>query len=430
MASSKVKKVKTVHQKKRVFRASEPILSVLMWGINHTVDELMHINIQPFLMPDDFRAFAKTRVENHLYNKENLPGRFKFKEYCPLVFRDLREKFRIDDTDYMHSLTQSQPVAFSSSGHSGAKFYVSHDKRFIIKLISSEEVALMHQILQQYHEHVVETNGGTLLPHYVGLYRLTVSGDEYYVLTMRNVLPSRLQIHKKFDLKGSTVDRSASEKEKAKDLPTFKDNDFISDALKIHIGEDAKRQLMEKLEKDTAFLTRLKLMDYSLLLGIHDCTQAQMDDFDDDENDDETEEEGASGDDGIGADANAGAVTGTGKAITLPSEQTTAEVAAAVSGLPRPHIALNGKAAAAAIEQGMCPVVDLSVDVFAVMSNDESEPLIYFCGLIDMLTQYGARKRAAHAAKTMKHGTNAEISTVRPEQYAKRFLDFVSRIVE
>lgn len=73
-------------------------------------------------------------------------------------------------------------------------------------------------------------------------------------------------------------------------------------------------------------------MDYSLLLGIHDCTQAQMDDFDDDENDDETEEEGASGDDGIGADANAGAVTGTGKAITLPSEQTTAEVAAAVSG--------------------------------------------------------------------------------------------------
>ena len=39
-------------------------------------------------------------------------------------------------------------------------------------------------------------------------------------------------------------------------------------------------------------------------------------------------------------------------------------------GLPRPHIALNGKAAAAAIEQGMCPVVDLSVDVFAVMSND------------------------------------------------------------
>lgn len=27
-------------------------------------------------------------------------------------------------------------------------------------------------------------------------------------------------------------------------------------------------------------------------------------------------------------------------------------------------------------------------------------------GLIDVLTNYGARKRAAHAAKTMKHGVN------------------------
>jgi 1-phosphatidylinositol-5-phosphate 4-kinase len=251
MASQKVKHFKTVHQKKRVFRASEPILSVLMWGINHTVDELMHINIPPFLMPDDFRAFSKTRVENHLYNKENLPGHFKFKEYCPLVFRDLREKLRVDDTDYMHSLTQSQPIGMSSSGRSNAKFYISHDKRFIIKLITSEEVALMHQLLQQYHEHVVETCGETLLPHYLGLYRLTVSGVEHYVVIMRNVLPSRLQIHKKYDLKGSTVARSASEKEKAKDLPTYKDKDFIGDALKIHIGEEAKKQLMEKLKKDT-----------------------------------------------------------------------------------------------------------------------------------------------------------------------------------
>jgi 1-phosphatidylinositol-5-phosphate 4-kinase len=56
--------------------------------------------------------------------------------------------------------------------------------------------------------------------------------------------------------------------------------------------------------------------------------------------------------------------------------------------------------------------------------------VIYFIGLIDVLTQYGARKRAAHAAKTVKHGSNAEISTVRPEQYARRFLDFMGRIVE
>ena len=30
-----------------------------------------------------------------------MPSHFKFKEYCPIVFRNLRERFGIDDTDYM-----------------------------------------------------------------------------------------------------------------------------------------------------------------------------------------------------------------------------------------------------------------------------------------------------------------------------------------
>lgn len=33
--------------------------------------------------------------------RENMPSHFKFKEYCPLVFRNLRERFGIDDQDFL-----------------------------------------------------------------------------------------------------------------------------------------------------------------------------------------------------------------------------------------------------------------------------------------------------------------------------------------
>ena len=34
-------------------------------------------------------------------SRENLPGHFKFKEYCPRVFHDLRKRFGMDDLEYM-----------------------------------------------------------------------------------------------------------------------------------------------------------------------------------------------------------------------------------------------------------------------------------------------------------------------------------------
>jgi hypothetical protein len=39
--------------------------------------------------------------------REKFPSHFKFKEYCPLVFRKLREGFNIDDQAYAVSLWDS-----------------------------------------------------------------------------------------------------------------------------------------------------------------------------------------------------------------------------------------------------------------------------------------------------------------------------------
>lgn len=48
-----------------------------------------------------------------------------------------------------------------------------------------------------------------------------------------------------------------------------------------------------------------------------------------------------------------------------------------------------------------------------------------------MLTHYGVRKQAAKAAKTVKYGANVDgISTCDPEQYGKRFIEFMSKAIE
>jgi len=70
------------------------------------------------------------------------------------------------------------------------------------------------------------------------------------------------------------------------------------------------------------------------------------------------------------------------------------------------------------------------VGIFGIQSSRdiENKREVYFMALIDILTQYGLKKRSANVAKTVKYG-DQEISTVKPEQYSKRFLEFINKIV-
>ncbi|KAG3269121.1 phosphatidylinositol 5-phosphate 4-kinase type-2 beta isoform X3 [Ictidomys tridecemlineatus] len=362
------------------------------------INELSNVPVPVMLMPDDFKAYSKIKVDNHLFNKENLPSRFKFKEYCPMVFRNLRERFGIDDQDYQNSVTRSAPINSDSQGRCGTRFLTTYDRRFVIKTVSSEDVAEMHNILKKYHQFIVECHGNTLLPQFLGMYRLTVDGVETYMVVTRNVFSHRLTVHRKYDLKGSTVAREASDKEKAKDLPTFKDNDFLNEGQKLHVGEESKKNFLEKLKRDVEFLAQLKIMDYSLLVGIHDVDRAEQEEMEVEERAEDEECEN----DGVGSNL-------------LCSYGTPPDSPGNLLSFPR----FFGPGE-----------FDPSVDVYAMKSH-ESAPKkeVYFMAIIDILTPYDAKKKAAHAAKTVKHGAGAEISTVNPEQYSKRFNEFMSNIL-
>ena len=63
-------------------------------------------------------------------------------------------------------------------------------------------------------------------------------------------------------------------------------------------------------------------------------------------------------------------------------------------------------------------------------STGAPQPEVYFMALIDVLTHYGVKKQAAKAAKTVKYGSSADgISTVEPDQYGKRFLEFMNQAI-
>ncbi|XP_033304832.1 phosphatidylinositol 5-phosphate 4-kinase type-2 alpha isoform X1 [Bombus bifarius] len=483
LSKLKKKHFRVKHQKVKLFRANEPLLSVFMWGVNHTINELSHVNIPVVLLPDDFRAYSKLKVDNHLFNKENMPSHFKFKEYCPLVFRNLRERFGIDDLDYKESMTRcrafnpslserhwnltrngkthklvqhcatapsitfspspvlsqipvlnkplrsysfkpkrlrSQPILEDSSGKSGAKFYQSYDKLFIIKTLTKEEVERMYSFLKHYHPYIVERHGKTLLPQYLGMYRLTVDGVEHYVVAIRNVFSNHLTTHKKFDLKGSTVDREASDKEKEKDLPTYKDNDFVKEGTKIYIGEEAKAKLIETLTADVDFLTKLHLMDYSLLLGLHDCARAEQENRERAEREEEEDnhEEEDDSESGSGLDS---------RGPMGDRLWSWSGVAGMATPPESPHATLL-RDTSLQYEDAIIP----ELDIYAIPSKEGAPTKeIYFLAIIDVLTHYGVRKQAAKAAKTVKYGANVDgISTCDPEQYGKRFIEFMSKAIE
>lgn len=409
MKKSKMKKkhLKTLSQKMKVFRSSDPILSVLMWGVSHSITDLMHMHSRIMLMPDDFRAFTKIKVENQNFNKENMPSNFKFKEYCPLVFRNLRHRFGIGDQEYLDSVTKGEPLPKENAGRSGAKFYLTSDKKFFIKIVLTDEQEKMQSLLKSYHQHIVETKAKTLFPQYVGMYRLTVSNTEYHIVVMRNVFSQKWKIHKKYDLKGSTVEREASEKEKQKSLPTFKDNDFVNMGEKIYMGDEQKNELFEIVKKDVEYLEKHNLIDYSLLVGIHDVEKGGY----------------ASGYESECSETEESAE----ESPSSPVASTTPALANESKEGATPASSGNAEQRKSSDQEG--GDVGPGVDIYRWDSSaDAPGQYLYFIAIIDVLTYYGVKKATAQAAKTVKYGANAEISTVRPEHYSKRFVEFLESI--
>ncbi len=158
-----------------------------------------------------------------------------------------------------------------SPGKSGSFFYFSRDYKYIIKTIHHSEHKFLRKVLKDYYEHVTD-NPNTLLSQFYGLHRVKIPyGKKIHFVVMNNLFPPHRDIHQTFDLKGSTVGREYREEDLGKNpRATLKDLNWLRRHQHLEMGLEKKRLFLEQLNKDVRLLQKLKIMDYSLLIGIHD----------------------------------------------------------------------------------------------------------------------------------------------------------------
>lgn len=197
---------------------------------------------------------------------------FKFKDYSPWVFRHLRSIFGLDPADYLMSLTSKYILSeLGSPGKSGSFFYFSRDYKYIIKTIHHAEHKLLRKVLRDYYKHVVD-NPNTLISQFYGLHRVKIPyGRKIHFVVMNNLFPPHRDIHQMFDLKGSTIGREFKEEGLEKNpRATLKDLNWLRRNLHLEFDLQMKDVFVEQMRRDVALLQRLHIMDYSLLVGVHD----------------------------------------------------------------------------------------------------------------------------------------------------------------
>ncbi|XP_005293785.1 phosphatidylinositol 4-phosphate 5-kinase type-1 alpha isoform X4 [Chrysemys picta bellii] len=367
---------------------SSALKGAIQLGITHTVGSLSTKPERDVLMQDFYvveSIFFPSEGSNltpaHHYND------FRFKTYAPVAFRYFRELFGIRPDDYLYSLCSEPLIELSNSGASGSLFYVSSDDEFIIKTVQHKEAEFLQKLLPGYYMNLNQ-NPRTLLPKFYGLYCVQAGGKNIRIVVMNNLLPRSVKMHLKYDLKGSTYKRRASQKEREKVFPTYKDLDFMQDIPDgLFLDSDMYNALCKTLQRDCLVLQSFKIMDYSLLVAVHNIDQALRE---------------------------RAIMDGTAQSdMRRPATQKALYSTAMES--------IRGEAR----RGGTIETDDQMGGIPA--RNSKGERLLLYIGIIDVLQSYRFVKKLEHSWKALVHDGDT-VSVHRPSFYAERFQRFMCNI--
>ncbi|XP_054600897.2 phosphatidylinositol-4-phosphate 5-kinase, type I, beta a [Nothobranchius furzeri] len=361
---------------------AEALKGAIQLGIGYAVGNLSSKPDRDVLM-QDFSVLETVFLPSEgssLTPAHRFPD-FRLKTYAPLAFRYFRELFGIKPDDYLYSICKEPLIELSNPGASSSWFYLTSDDEFIIKTVQHKEAEFLQKLLPGYYMNLNQ-NPRTLLPKFYGLYCIQCGGVTVRVVVMNNILPRAMQMHYKYDLKGSSYKRRASRKERAKASPTFKDLDFQEMHEGLFFDADTYSALMKTLQRDCRVLESFKIMDYSLLLGVHVLDK---------------------------------------KPLSRGNRCDSRRGQKVLYSTARESIMGNVKAS----EAGADPHDDT---LGGIPAKHKDENLLIFLGIIDILQSYRFMKKVEHSWKALVHDGDT-VSVHRPSFYADRFLNFMGTTV-
>ncbi|CAH6721476.1 probable phosphatidylinositol 4-phosphate 5-kinase Mss4p [[Candida] jaroonii] len=371
----------------------------MLTGIRVAVSRMS--GVMKKLNDEDFRSYKKLTF--NIDGSELTPSSkydFKFKDYCPEVFRELRQIFGLDPADYLISITGKYILSeLGSPGKSGSFFYYSRDFRYIIKTIHHSEHKQLRKILKEYYNHV-KSNPNTLVSQIYGLHRVKMPllngvKRKVHFIVMNNLFPPHRDIHLRFDLKGSTWGRYTRQSDESHDSnKPLKDLNWLELHQEIKFGPNKRKVFFDQLDKDVKFLKNINAMDYSLLLGIHDVKNKNK------------------------------VYVNSNKNLSIfdPISNKKNEL---IKTNPRD---INENELPNDVYPGRSKFIFYGHDGGIRSTNENNEPLseIYYLGIIDFLTNYSLRKRLETFWRSLSHNRET-ISALPAKEYGERFLKFIKK---
>ncbi|XP_075168641.1 phosphatidylinositol 4-phosphate 5-kinase 59B isoform X2 [Haematobia irritans] len=406
------------------------IMGSIQLGIQHTVGSLASKPKRDLLMMDFweiesivFPPEGSSLTPAHHYSE------FRYKIYAPIAFRYFRDLFGIQPDDFMMSMCSCPLRELSNPGASGSIFYLTHDDEFIIKTVQHKEGEFLQKLLPGYYMNLNQ-NPRTLLPKFFGLYCLqTNNAKNIRLVVMNNLLPSYVKMHLKYDLKGSTFKRKASKAERAKKSPTFKDLDFMEQHPNgIFLEAETYSALIKTIQRDCTVLESFKIMDYSLLLGVHNLDIASKEKQKIKKQPKTSQSEESDNDD---TPRGGGGGGGAEPTSDNPDDETQSNIQRNSAAYRSNRQRLVAHSTAMESIQAESEPIDDEEDMppgGIPARSEKGERLLLFIGIIDILQSYRLKKKLEHTFKSIIHDGDT-VSVCRPSFYAQRFQNFMAKTV-